>query len=136
MNQTYPIWQDDMIIGEAQVSKKGLYYHIRCTCKCCCDSALRVNVQCGNQKADLGILIPEAGVYTANTRIAVTKLGAEELHFFIQSKHAKNPEPLVRITSEEPFAYISDLENIRFRKENGLSYAQLVRLDHESVAIT
>lgn len=114
-----------MIIGEARVSRQGLYYDIRCACKCCGDSAVRAVVQCGDQKADLGILVPEGNVYAASTRIAVSKLGTGFFRFFVQSKHGTEQQPLVPIKPEEPFAYISQLENIRLQKENGRLYAQI-----------
>lgn len=126
LDQTYPIWEDDVIVGQAQVSKQGLYYRIYCECKRQKDGGLRAHVQCGNRRADLGILVPEGNRYTTNTRIAISKLGEGDLCFYAQPMRVDASKALVSISPDQPFDSLPQLENIRLRRKNGCLYAQII----------
>ncbi len=116
MDNTYPIMLGNVTVGEAKVTRQGLYYLIACKCQLTGDIPCRVGINCGTHMEKLGMLVPENDYYAAQTRIAASKLGTCELSFCIIPKHMPCNEEFVPIRPEEPFAYLSRLEDAYLRK--------------------
>ena len=70
----------------------------------------RLTVTCGKLQENLGILIPQNGIFVLDTKLAVKKIGEGEMSFTLKLKQEKFSEMFVPICPEEPFAYISRLK--------------------------
>ena len=70
----------------------------------------RLMVTCGTVQEKLGILVPENGNFTLNTKIPVKRIGAGELSFQLIPNDETFSKSFIPIYPEEPFAYISRLK--------------------------
>lgn len=78
----------------------------------------RLEVSCGGNRENLGIVIPMDGGFGLDTKIPVKRIGEGQLHFFLMPKHEVPAGRFVPISPEEPFAYIARLkESYLVRKE-------------------
>ena len=107
----YQIFLGKEAIGTAQIEKQGLTYCIRCRCKLSGEVVYKIIAKCGEREADLGILVPENGAFRLTSRIPVKKLGAGEIAFKAVPRHVAPDGMFVPITADEPFKYLSRLEN-------------------------
>ena len=106
-------------IGKADVQKEGLYYRITCRCRLSGEVTYKVIASCGEQKADLGILVPENGAFMLTTRIPMKKLGEGAMLFRAEPRHPKLEGKFVPISADEPFSYLSRLENAYMQIRDG-----------------
>ena len=96
--------------GTVTVQKQGLYYLFSCRCALRGDMIYRLMVTCGTVQEKLGILVPENGNFTLNTKIPVKRIGAGELSFQLIPNDETFSKSFIPIYPEEPFAYISRLK--------------------------
>ena len=106
-------------IGKANMQKEGLYYRITCRCRLSGEVTYKVIVSCGEQKADLGILVPENGAFMLTTRIPMKKLGEGAMLFRAEPRHPELKGKFVPISADEPFSYLSRLENAYMQIRDG-----------------
>ena len=106
-------------IGRAQVEKQGLTYCIFVRCHLSGEVAYKVMAQCGDREVDLGILVPENGAFQLKSRVNVKQLGAGEMHFRAVPRHVKPDGLFVPVSADEPFRYLSRLENAFMSQSQG-----------------
>lgn len=118
MNQCYGVYFGSQLVGKVQVLRQGLYYRFVCRCQLTGDVMCRLEVSCGGNRENLGIVIPMDGGFGLDTKIPVKRIGEGQLHFFLMPKHEVPAGRFVPISPEEPFAYIARLkESYLVRKE-------------------
>ena len=115
----YDVMLGTQPIGKAQVQQEGLYYKISCRCRLSGEVVYKVEVSSQTQTESLGVLVPESGAFVLSTRIPVKKLGQGELKFRAVPRHMQTGGQFVPISPEEPFAYLSRLENAYMQVRNG-----------------
>ena len=115
----YDIFMGSAAVGTAKVSKEGLYYVFFCRCRLSGEVVCKVTVTCGARKADLGILVPEAGAFQLKTRVSVKQLGEGKLKFLVTPRHQKPDKLFVPVRAEEPFAYLSRLTDAYLDQKDG-----------------
>lgn len=98
------------VIGRAIVTRQGLYYHFSCRCKLESEAMYRVSVFCGGHHENLGVLVPMGDVFGLDTKLAVKRLGQGAFRFQALPKHQKATGQFIPIHPEEPFAYITRLQ--------------------------
>lgn len=98
------------VIGKANVTRQGLYYQFSCRCTLTSDVMHRITVSCGGHHENLGVLVPMGSVFGLDTRLAVKRLGAGTFRFQALPKHQKTTGQFIPIHPEEPFAYITRLQ--------------------------
>ena len=119
MERQYSVGRNGQHCGKATVIRQGLYYQIHCTCMLPKEDIFRLQVQCGNKKENLGVLVPTADRFGLDTRIAAKQLGEGELTFSVISKREPAASQFVPIRAEEPFAYIARLKESFLEIRNG-----------------
>lgn len=119
MEGTYGIWLGKEQVGKAFVERKGLYYEFFCRCHISSEVICRVSLSCGSSHENLGILMPCAEEYTLKKKIPVKQLGVGEPRFWITPKQTQMNEVLVDVYPEEPFRYLSKLQNAYLQKQRG-----------------
>lgn len=99
------------VIGKAEVTRQGLYYLFSCRCKLESDTMYRVTVSCGGHHENLGVLVPMGTEFGLDTKLAVKRLGQGTLQFQALPKHQKSEGQFIIVRPEEPFAYITRLQD-------------------------
>ena len=107
----YPVLLGGQPIGKAEVGRQGLYYCIACRCRLSGEVVYKVTVSCGENTESLGILVPEGGAFVVTTRVPIKRLGEGELAFRAVPRHTELRGQFIPVSPEEPFAYLSRLEN-------------------------
>ena len=119
MQQEYSVFSGDEEIGKVFVERLGLYYRIRCRFALTGDVRYRLLAECGENRVDLGLCVPQGSVFGVNTKIPIKRLGEGELHFRLMPKHQKADGKFVPVKPDEPFSYIRQLQNAHLAKQDG-----------------
>lgn len=119
MEGNYPVMLGKETVGEVTVKKQGLYYHFHCQCELHSEVICRVAVSCGGHHENLGILLPAGRGYWLVKKLPVKNFPLGRPEFWIIPKHTTHDGRFVDVYPEEPFAYISRLENAYLEKRRG-----------------
>ena len=93
------------------VQRQGLYYCFCCRCRLTGEVLYRIEVSCDGRREDLGILIPVGDRFGLSTKVPVKRLGQGTLRFQALPKHRKLEGEFIPVYPEEPFAYLTRLQN-------------------------
>lgn len=124
----YGVYFGDKLVGKAQVTEQGLYYHVVCRCSLSGEVMYRLEVSCGEKRENLGVLVPGENGFGLDTRFPISRVGRGVLSFCLLPRH----DPLqgrlfVPITPEEPFAYLSRLKDAFLEIQEGKKGASIPR---------
>lgn len=119
MDGEYDIFMGKEVVGTATVEQQGLYYCFRCRCRISGSVMCRIMVSCNGHHENLGILIPVGDGFGLHTRVAVRKLGKGPFQFRVMPKHTKREGSFIPVYPEEPFAYLTRLQNAFLETRNG-----------------
>ena len=119
MNGEYDILMGREPVGKVTVEQQGLYYHFCCRCNISGSVICRVTVSCNGHHEKLGVLIPEGDSFGLTTKMAVKKLGKGPFQFRAIPKHRKSEGKFIPVYPEEPFAYLTRLQNAFLEVRNG-----------------
>ena len=115
----YQIYLGKETIGTAQIEKQGLTYCIRCRCRISGEVAYKVIAKCGEREAELGLLVPENGFFQLTSRVPVKNLGTGELSFRAMPRHVEPDAMFVPVSADEPFRYLTRLQNAFMSRSEG-----------------
>lgn len=115
----YDVMLGGRSVGEAELTRQGALLQIRCRCRLSGDVVCRVAMYCGEQRWDLGILVPENGAFVLTARLAAKQLGGKKPEFRVEPRRPKLEKDFVPISPEEPFSYLTRLENAYLQVRNG-----------------
>ena len=115
MEGIYEIKLGDMPVGQAEVTREGLYYRFRCRCQLEDHSVWRVCVG----DFSLGILVPEGDAFVLNTKLPLKRFGTGNADFTILTNRPVLKGKFIPIKPEEPFAYIARLKNAYLVRQEG-----------------
>lgn len=116
MSEIYPILLGKNCIGQASVSRQGLYYQIACACRLSGEVVYRVRASCADKAVNLGILVPENGLFAVRSRVAISKLGVGALSFCAIPQHVKTDDNFIPLKPDEPFAYLHRMDGMYLSK--------------------
>ena len=128
---TYPIMFGDENVGSAAVEQRGLYWYFRCRCCFGGQAVMRLVLRVGDREENLGIPVPDNGVFRLDKRIAVRSLPKGQWRIFAVPKHGALDGKFVPISPEEPFGYLHRLENAYFLRKGDLPGA-VISVDQNS----
>lgn len=112
MVKDYEVFFGSQPVGRVQVTKQGLYYRFFCRCRISGDVVCRLFAQCGENRENLGVVVPVEDGFGLDTRIPAKKLGEGEMEFrLIPKTEQVSQGKFVPISPEEPFLYIQRLQN-------------------------
>lgn len=115
----YDILLDDRTVGQAVVNREGLYYRFSCRCRFSGEVIYKLTVCSSGGSRDLGIPVPERGEFRLNTRLPVKRVGQEPLQIRAEPKHSAPGGMFVPLSPEEPFHYISRLQQAHLAAREG-----------------
>ena len=111
MEGLYDIFRGGEKIGKAEVRRDGLYYRFRCVCDLTGEVIYRLLVTWGEKQVNLGIPVPCGDAFRLDTRVAASKLGQGTPVFLAVPRHPEKRGMWVKVSPEEPFAYLHRLKN-------------------------
>ena len=111
MDGTYEILLSGAAVGQAVVTRQGLYYLFSCRCRFHGEIMYKLTVTCGDITENLGIPVPDGREFILNTRLPVKKLGRGEPEFRAVPRHAQLQGKFIPISPEEPFSYLNRLKD-------------------------
>ena len=106
-------------VGQAAVFQKGLYLYFDCRCRLSGETVCRIRVRCGEKEADLGIPVPEGRDFVLRKKLPAKKLGDGVPEFWVAPKKVTLPENWVPVRAEEPFAYLTRLQDAFLEVRDG-----------------
>ncbi len=107
-------------IGQAVVTRQGLYYQFTCRCRISGEVMYKLEVSCGENTENLGLLVPDGDEFVLTARVPIKQLGQGKLSFRAVPRHGEIPKgKFVPVYPDEPFAYISQLKNAFLEKRDG-----------------
>lgn len=119
MDGNYDIYQGEHKVGIAEVTAEGLYYGFVCSCTLSGETMCRITVSCGGHTHSLGVPVPEGDAFVLRTRMPAKRLGQGVPQFRVIPKHTQVGGQFVPISPEEPFRYLSRLENAVIQLRDG-----------------
>lgn len=106
-------------MGQCQVTREGLYHRFRCRCRLPDGQIRCLILRVGDWERSLGVLVPGAGTFGLDTRIASRQLPQGTPVFTARIRREALEGTFVPIHPEEPFAYLTRLENAYLARRNG-----------------
>ena len=119
MHGNYPILLGQETIGQAVVTKEGLYYTFDCRCDFTGETMFRLHAVCGETETVLGLPVPEGEHFVLRRKVPAKYLGIGDLTIRAVGKHRLEEGEFIPLSSEEPFSYISRLKNAYLAKKEG-----------------
>ena len=119
MEGIYPIELSGREIGQAEVTRQGLYYHFTCRCRLTGEVICRLAAVCGDQMENLGVPVPENGYFVLQKNVPVSKLKDGDLRIRVVPRHSQLEGKFIPICPEEPFAYLSRLKDAYLQRCGG-----------------
>lgn len=111
MEGFYPLRFGGTAVGQVRMEKDGLYYRFLCRCRLSGDVICRVMVNWGDQRENLGILVPSGDGFALETRVPVKRFGKGKPEFSVTPSRPPTGEKFLPISPEEPFSYIARLKD-------------------------
>lgn len=119
MEKSYAVTLSGSPTGKVTVQRRGLYYLFSCRCSLYGDIMYQLMVTCGSVRENLGILVPQQGIFVLNRQLPVKRIGEGDMSFILVPKQSAPTEKFIPICPEEPFAYISRLKESFLVLRNG-----------------
>lgn len=121
------IWCDKPV-GEISVERSGLYHLVKCRCQLPYGPIYRLSAVADGKDLDLGILVPQNGMFQLVKRLPAKLLGEGKFTFQITEGIAKKETNFVSIDPMKPFANFADISEARFAMHDGTPGVILPRL--------
>lgn len=119
MEGVFDILLGGRAVGQAAVFQKGLYLYFDCRCCLSGETVCRIRVRCGEKEEDLGIPVPEGQDFVLRKKLPAKRLGPGVPEFWVAPKKVALPENWVPVRAEEPFAYLSRLQDAYLEVRDG-----------------
>lgn len=119
MEGVYAITLGGRAVGQAAVFQNGLYLYFECRCRLTGETVCRIRVKCGGKEEDLGIPVPEGREFVLRRKLPAKRLGAGVPEFRVEPKRTALPENWVPVRAEEPFAYLTRLQDAFLEVRDG-----------------
>ncbi len=107
-------------IGKGEIHREGMYYRIHCRCRLSGEVPCQVEARAGGKTFDLGLLVPENGAFCLTRRLPIKEIGTGELTLRAMPKSTVGRGKFVPISADEPFSYLSRLENAYLARKDGV----------------
>ncbi len=113
----HPIYYNYKIVGNAEITKTGMFYLIACACNLPMNEQYRIQLFCNDLKKDLGLCVPSEKGIGLKVRLPMKHFTGDNLQFYVSCEEARdNWYPVSENTECE---CICQLSNAVFRIKNG-----------------
>lgn len=125
MEGIYEVYSAGQAVGKVTVSRQGLYYRFNCRCTLTGEVMFRLVLEDGNNRYDLGILTPVDGFFGLQCRRTLKQMECTAPRFILRPNRKSYGAELISVKPQEPFAYLSALENAFLLRRNGKNWIGL-----------
>ena len=115
----FPIYSGTGIVGEVQVTIKGLYYQFSCRCAPISWDIYRIVLICEEAEYNLGICVPDGECFVLTKQVPVKNIKKGEWTFYLR---AKENERKIPVTENDPFHMLDKLEMSKLLIENAETF--------------
>lgn len=98
------------MVGKVQICLQGLYYQITGRCQLSTDAVCCLVMQCGSKRDNLGVLVPAKNGFSLDRKIPVKYFTETNPEFCVVPHHESMEGRFIPICPEEPFGYLSRLQ--------------------------
>lgn len=119
MEGTYAVMLGSQKVGTVSIEKQGLYWLILCHCKLTGEVMYDLDMRLGDKREKIGLLTPENGSFCLRAKLPIKRLGQGIPTFSLRPRHDKTDVLFVPLRPEEPFRYLSRLENAHLARKDG-----------------
>ena len=119
MEDTYDVKLGSQIMGTVTVKKQGLYWLFDCRCDLSGEVMYDLAIMVGEYQVKLGLMTPGNGCFCLCTKLPIKRLGQGSPMFSLQPRHAQMKDNIIPVKPDEPFCYLSRLENAYLAKLEG-----------------
>ena len=107
--------------GQVEVRRQGLYDYFSCRCSLDDPGIHRLILRLGEREENLGVCMPMDGQFGVEKKLPASRLGEGEPKFYLTGLAPKEEKKsmFVPVYPEEPFAYLSRLEDAFLETQNG-----------------
>ena len=127
MEGTYDVMLGSQKKGSVTVIKQGLYWLFDCRCDLSGEVMYDLVIRVGDQQVKLGLLTPGNGIFCLYKKLPIKRLGQGSPVFSLQPRHPKACGQFIPIHPDEPFQYLSRLENAYLKKQGsqiGITFSE------------
>ena len=117
----YMIYDAEKPIGEAHITREGMYWQVRCSCHVLTDKPPRICAKWDGGSVSLGRCVPDGKCMTLFKRVPMNKLGLSGIGFTVESESGR----IIPVVPDSPLACISDLKNAKLKIVDGQHYLEL-----------
>ena len=114
MVQEYEILWGTEKVGEALITREGLYYRFQCRCRLD-PGVYRLIAVSADREWDLGVLLPELDSFRINTKVPAKCFLSEEFSFYLETKRSR----FIAVREGEPVPFLCQLRNAAYAYRNG-----------------
>lgn len=116
MEGNYPIYHGTQQVGQANITRRGLYYQFDCRLRLSGAVIFRLEIRCGDITENLGVPVPEGSIFVLRKTLPANRFPQEKPEFQILPKHEPMNEFFVPLHPDEPFAYLARLQDARLQR--------------------
>ena len=121
MEGKYEVYLGQDTIGTVSVRKEGLYYKFCCRCQLSGLVMYKLSATGTDWNVDIGMLVPIKDGFGTDVMIAAKRFGGGVVTFRVLPKRVDTASKFIIVGPDEPFRYISQLENAVLEKRNGMT---------------
>ena len=111
----------DEVIGNAQITRCGLYLRFSCACDLPAGSMYRIWITEREEAINLGILSPQNGRFVLDKSIAANRIGHSEICLRVLPVSGKFSDRFMVLKTDAPFEHIAQLNVAKFGWDNGVA---------------
>ena len=119
MLNVYNVYLDDKVVGTAQLTPRGLFYHVHCRYNIDNGKFYRLCAICGERVVDLGICVPFYDGFGIEAMERITKFDSNEIRFYIVKNNESSEDKFFVLNEEAPFENLEIVMDARFERRNG-----------------
>ena len=116
MEKQYPIFSKGKIVGEASLTRKGMFWHIKLTCRAEEAEPRKIVVTSVDHMLELGIYAWTTEKYESERWVSAKELPTEEITFSLEQL---KQEKFIPITEALPCPALEKLAEARFQTVAG-----------------
>ena len=113
------------VAGYVSVQYNGLYCHISCSCRLTGAVLYRLIAVIDAETVNIGICVPKGNYFCVEKRLPAKMLRGKSVSFRLVPKHQDLENRFIPIRADEPFAYITRLENSYLEIKDDITYIVL-----------
>lgn len=115
---TYTVRCDGQPVGKVELKRQGLYWLVNCRCQPANDRMLHLQMEIGENCADLGLLIPVSGILELRKQIPNKDIQQGHPVFWLRDRKA-SANHFHPIDPNIPFPWLERIEECVFAQVDG-----------------